>query len=184
MITPCHKQHKTSNLEDMLAAWACRVGKEKTVSCIKLQYSIIQAANWKMSWNYSGGNAWFMPTVKKHLLMWVCSISAHAIHLSNYEMKYELLIGGVHLMHNFVVNCAKWQTGSATHCVSIYGNILSPFLECCLVIISIFNLLLLKMVMLLKMILTYNSVPHWSWGNPNPLRFLDSCTYTVTSSVT
>ena len=82
-------------------------------------------------------------TVKKHLLMWACSISVHAVHLTSLKMKYELLIGGIHLMHNFVVNCAKEQAGLDTRSISIYGNI-SPFLECVLMIVSIFYLPLLK----------------------------------------
>ena len=56
-MTPCHEQHEISNLEEVLAAWACRVVKEKTmniISYIKLQYDIIQAVNWKISGNYSG----------------------------------------------------------------------------------------------------------------------------------
>ena len=61
-----------------------------------------------------------MPTVKKRLLFWACSISVHAVSLSNYKMKYELLIGGMRLMHNVVVNCAKQHTGLE---VSIYGNV-------------------------------------------------------------
>ena len=86
-----------------------------------------------------------MPTVEKCLLIWACLISVYAVCLSNYKMKHELLIGGIHLMHNFVVNCAKQRTGLDTHSISIYGNVLLPFLECVLMIVSIFYLLLQKM---------------------------------------
>ena len=76
--------------------------------------------------------------VKKCLLMWACSISVQSVHPSNYKMTYELLIGGIRLMRNFLVNFAKQQTGLDTRSVSIYGNVSLPFLECVLMIISIF----------------------------------------------
>ena len=86
-----------------------------------------------------------MPTVKKRLLMWACAISVHAVHLSNYKMKYELLLGGIHLMRNFVVNCVKQRTGLDTRSISIYGNVSLPFLERVPVIVSIFLFSILVM---------------------------------------
>ena len=101
------------------------VVKEKTMitlSYMKLQYNIIQAANWKISWNYSRRNDWFVPTINNCLLMWACSISVHAVRLSNCKMKYELLIGGIHLMHSVMVDCAKQQWWLDTHSISFYCN--------------------------------------------------------------
>ena len=92
-----------------------------------------------------------MPTVK-HLLMWVCSISVHAVHLPSYKMKYELLIGGIHLMHNVMVNCTKQRTVLDTRIVSIYVNVSLPFLGHVLLIVSILSSVN-KMVTFHKMIL-------------------------------
>ena len=78
-----------------------------------------------------------MPTVMKHLPMWACLISVHSVFLSNYKLKYELLIGGIRLMHSFVVNYTKQQTGLDACRISIYCNIL-PFLVSVLMIISFF----------------------------------------------
>ena len=39
--------------------------------------------------------------------MWACSLSVHAVRLSNYKVKYWLLIGGIHLMRNIVVDYAN-----------------------------------------------------------------------------
>ena len=100
-----------------------------------------------------------MPTVKKHLLSWACSISVHAIHLSNYNMKYELSIGGICLMGNVMVNCTKQRTGLDTRSIAIYGNVSLPFLKHVLVIVSIILSSITKMVMFLKIILRYHSVP-------------------------
>ena len=54
-------------------------------------------------------------------------------------MKYELLIGGIHLMHNVMVDCAK-QQDDKTHAGFLFmvTNLSLPFLEDVLVIISIF----------------------------------------------
>ena len=97
--------------------------------------------------------------------MWACLLSVHAVCLSNYKVKYWLLIGCIHLMHNFIVDCACWWTGLDACSVSMCGNLSWQFLERVLSIISIFNLLLLKMVMFLRMILRYHSVPDWYVNN-------------------
>ena len=70
--------------------------------------------------------------------MWACSSSVCAVHLTNYKVKYGLLIGGIRLMCNFMVDCAKRQTGLDTHSISLYGNVPLPFLEWVLMIVSIF----------------------------------------------
>ena len=61
--------------------------------------------------------------------MWAHLLSIHAIHLSNYIMKYWLLIGAIRLMHNFAVDCARQWTGLDAHFIFIYGNVLLHFLE-------------------------------------------------------
>ena len=54
-------------------------------------------------------------------------------------MKYELLIGGIRSMRNFVFNCTKQRTGLDTCSVCIYVNVSLPFLEWVLMIVSIFK---------------------------------------------
>ena len=93
--------------------------------------------------------------------MWACSISVHAVHFSNYKMKYGLLIGGIRLIRNFVVDWAKRQTELDARSVSLYGNVPLPFLEQVALIASIFYLSLLKMVKFLKMIHGCHSVPNF-----------------------
>ena len=44
-----------------------------------------------------------MPILKEHLLIWACSFQVHAVCYTSYRLKHWLLIGGIHLMHNFVV---------------------------------------------------------------------------------
>ena len=61
--------------------------------------------------------------------MWACSLSDHAVHLSNHKLKYWLLIGGIYLVHNFVAACANRQTGLDACSVSIYGNVPLQFLK-------------------------------------------------------
>ena len=94
--------------------------------------------------------------------MCACLIPEHAVCLPNYKMKYEPLIDGIHLMCNFVVDCTKWQTSLDTHSdsISLYGNISLPFLECVLMIVSIFYLPLLRMVTFLKMTLKIQGCHH------------------------
>ena len=131
------------------------------LSYIKLQCSIIRAANWKI-WNYHGSNAWFLPTVTQCLHMWACLISDYGVHLSNHKMKYELLIVGIRLMHNFVVSCAKQRIWLDACSIAIYGKVSFPFWEHVLMIFSFFFICyLLRLVMFLKMILIYHSVPNW-----------------------
>ena len=70
--------------------------------------------------------------------MWACSLQVHAVCFTSYRLKYWLLIGGIHLMCNFVVACTTRRTGLHARSVSIYGNALLSFLERVLLIITIF----------------------------------------------
>ena len=47
----------------------------------------------------------FQAITKKPLLMWACSLQVHAVHFA--RLKYWLLIGGIHLMRNFVIAFAN-----------------------------------------------------------------------------
>ena len=66
-------------------------------------------------------NALFVPILKKCLLTWNCS-KVHAVPFKSYRLKYWLLIGDMHLMHNFLVACTNRRTGWDARSVSIYGN--------------------------------------------------------------
>ena len=70
--------------------------------------------------------------------MWACSISDHAVHLSNHKLKYWLLVGSISLVHNFVAACANRRTGLDACSVSIYGNVSLQFLKQFLSIFPIF----------------------------------------------
>ena len=99
--------------------------------------------------------------LKNGLLMWACLLQVHAVCFPSYILKCWLLIGGICLMHNFVVGCTNRQTGWDAHGVSIYDNAWLSFLEWVLSIVTIFYLLLLKIITILKRILRYHSVPNW-----------------------
>ena len=87
--------------------------------------------------------------------MWAFSLQVHAVHFASYRLKYWLLIGGIHLMCNFIVACANRQTGWDTYSVSIYGNALLSFLEWTLLTVTSY-------LLLLKMIIRYHSVQDWN----------------------
>ena len=71
-----------------------------------------------------------------------CTAKADAVQRKDYTMKYELLIGGIHFMCIFVVDCVACQTGLQACSFSFYDN-LFPFLFKMGVINSIFERMLL-----------------------------------------
>ena len=116
--------------------------------------------------------------LKKPLLIRACSLSDHAVRLSNHKLKYWLLIGSISSVHNFVAACANRRTGQDTCSISIYGKVSLQFLKQVLSIFPIFYLSLLKIITFLKIILRYHSEPDWC------LKLFKSLVFMIVGSVT
>ena len=72
----------------------------------------------------------FMTGLKTFILLdCSCTVSADAVWHKDYTMKCKLLIGGIHFMHIFVVDCTAPQIGLYSRSVPIYDNDHFHFLE-------------------------------------------------------
>ena len=66
---------------------------------------------------------WYSTWGREPQQVFACLLSIHAVCLSNYKVKCWLFIGVICLMHNFMVDCAKWWTRLDACSISIDGKV-------------------------------------------------------------
>ena len=113
-----------------------------TYWCISMKASKINQFHFVSLSVFKTKMPYLWPSLKKQLLMWTCSLSVHAVCLSNYS---EILaVDWWHLLDaQFHGWLCKLTNRISAHRISIYGNVSLLFLERILSIISIFYLALL-----------------------------------------